>query len=156
MFWGLAMGFSALVYIVVSLLGKKKEFNMDKLLHRGKYEIKDEIKIMNEKQSKGWQAIGIGKEFSKLDKIIYIGTYAWTFIWVIVFVVGTVINLNTEVSDEAWLSFWKVYIYANLAASILAIVWFAIGGTRDIKDMFQKLNVMERVADDDGTVTNEK
>ncbi len=155
MFWGLAMGVSALVYIIVSLLGEKKDYNMDKLLHRGKYEIEDEVKVMNEKQSKGWQAIGIGKEFSKLDKVIYIGTYVWTFIWVVVFIIGTVINLNSEVSDEVWMSFWKVYIYANLAASILAITWFTIGGVKDLRAMFKKLNVMERLANDDGTVTKD-
>lgn len=156
MFWGLAMGISALVYIIVSLLGKKQNFNMDKMLHRGKYEIQDEIKIIEQTEKRGWKAIGIGKEFTKLDKVIYIGTYTWTFVWFAVFIIGTLINLNTNVSDEAWMTFWKVYIYANLGASILAIIWFSIGGVLDIKAMFKRLGTMERDAYDDGSVSTEK
>jgi len=152
MFWGLAMGISALVYIVVSLLGGKKEFNMDKLLHRGKYEIKDEVQIVEKVESKGWKALGVGKEFTKGDKIIYIGTYIWTIVWVLVFIFGTIYNLSTEVRDEAWMTFWKVYIYANLAASILTIVWFSIGGVSDLKKMFKQLSTMKRDIHDDGTV----
>ena len=155
MFWGLAMGISALVYFVVSLLGKKQEFNMDKMLHRGKYEIADEVKIIEEIEKPGWKAIGVGKEFTKLDKVIYIGTYVWTAVWVIIFIIGTIYNLSTTVRDTTWMTFWKVYIYANLGASILAIIWFAIGGIKDIKTMLKKLSVMERNVDDDGTVTKE-
>jgi len=152
MFWGLAMGISALIYIVVSLLGGKKEFNMDKMLHRGEYEIGDEIKVVQKVEKQGWKALGMGKEFTKGDKIIYIGTYAWTITWVLVFVVGTTYNLYTDVADGSWMTFWKVYIYANVAASILAIVWFAIGGVKDIKAMFKQLGTMERDEHDDGTV----
>jgi len=152
MFWGLAMAISALVYIIVSLLGKKKEFNMDKMLHRGKYEIVDEIKIIKKTEKRGWKALGMGKEFTRGDKIIYIGTYTWTIIWVLVFIYGTIYNLYSEVTDESWMTFWKVYIYANLGASILAITWFSIGGINDLKKMFKKLSTMKRDVTDDGTV----
>ncbi len=156
MFWGLAMGISAIVYIVVSLLGEKKEFNMDKMLHRGKYEIEDEVKVIEKVDKLGWKAFGIGKEFTKGDKIIYIGTYAWTIAWVLTFIVGTTYNLYTDVDNEAWMTFWKIYIYANLAASILAIIWFTIGGVKDIKNMFKQLGSMERNVNDDGTVNKTK
>ncbi|MEN8192888.1 MAG: sodium:solute symporter [Bacteroidota bacterium] len=153
MFWGLAMGISALVYIIVSLLGGKKEFNMDKMLHRGEYEIEDEIKVIEKVEKRGWKIFGMGKEFTRGDKIIYIGTYAWTITWVLVFIFGTVYNLSTEVDDASWMSFWKVYIYANIGASILAIVWFTIGGIKDVKRMFKQLGSMERDTYDDGTVS---
>jgi SSS family solute:Na+ symporter len=152
MFWGLAMGISALVYYVVSILGGKKEFNMDKMLHRGQYEIEDEIKIIEKIEKRGWKAFGMGKEFTKGDKIIYIGTYTWTILWVVAFIYGTIYNLSTDVNDASWMTFWKVYIYANLGASILAITWFSIGGIKDLKDMFKQLGSMKRDADDDGSV----
>lgn len=152
MFWGLAMGISALVYYIVSILGGKKEFNMDKMLHRGQYEIEDEIKIIEKIEKRGWKAFGMGKEFTKGDKIIYIGTYTWTILWVAAFIYGTIYNLSTDVSDASWMTFWKVYIYANLGASILAITWFSIGGIKDLKDMFKQLGSMKRDADDDGSV----
>ena len=151
-FWGIAMLVASLVYIFISLIGKKKEFNMDKMLHRGEYKIKEEIEIINAIPQKGWKLLGMGKEFTRGDKIIYITTYVWTFLWVLVFIVGTVINLTSVVSDEAWMNFWKIYVYVNLFASVFVIMLFAFGGIKDIRKMFSRLATMKRDDSDDGSV----
>ena len=151
-FWGLAMLSSSLVYIGVSLLGKRRVFDMDRMLHRGKYAIQ-EAKIIDEVPVKGWRILGMGKEFTRGDKIIYIGAYTWTFIWTVVFVIGTYINLTSEVSDAAWMSFWRAFILINIVVSALVILWFAIGGTKDMREMLQRLHTMVRDHGDDGFVT---
>lgn len=151
-FWGIAMASAAIVYVVVSLSGKKTEFDIDKMLHRGQYEIKSEIAIVNPLTQKGWKFFGIGKEFTHGDKVIYILTYAWTLTWVISFVVGTIFNLTSEVSDESWMLFWKVFIWSNLAASIFVVIWFAIGGVKDLKNMFTLLNNQTKDENDTGFV----
>ena len=46
-FYALSMGFSSFSYILVSLFTFKEKVNMDKLLNRGKYSIKNETKKLN-------------------------------------------------------------------------------------------------------------
>jgi SSS family solute:Na+ symporter len=154
MFWGLAMGGSSLVYILVSLLGKRTDYDMERMLHRGKYTIKEEITVVEEVPLRGWRILGMGKEFTRGDKIIYVATYTWTLIWTVVFVIGTIYNLSTEVSDTSWMSFWKTFIFINIAVSALVIVWFAIGGVKDMRAMLGRLKTMVRNHKDDGFVVD--
>lgn len=152
MFWGLAMAASSIVYIVVSLLSKQKNFDMDKMLHRGAYAITEEMKVVDEVPVRGLKMLGIGKEFTRGDKIIYVAAYTWTLIWTIVFLIGTSYNLTREVPDSAWMNFWKIFILINVAASIVVIVWFSIGGMRDLKDMLHRLKTMVRNHQDSGYI----
>ena len=152
MFWGLAMVGSSIVYVAVSLLGKKEEFNLDKLLHRGEYKVAEEDEQIKNEVKTGWRALGIGKEFTKGDKLIYIATYVYTFIWTTVFIAGTIYNLTTDVPDTEWMQFWKIFIYINIAVSVVVIFWFGIGGYIDLKTMFKKLKSTERDFQDDGHV----
>ena len=154
-FWAIAMGVSSLTYVVVSLVGKRSTFNLDKMLHRGEYAIEEEIKVVAAVPLRGWKMLGMGKEFTRGDKVIYITAYTWTFVWVVVFIVGTIYNLSTNVSDSSWIKFWEYYIYINLVASIIVIVWFTIGGVKDFKDMVFRLRTMVRDDKDDGTVNDE-
>ncbi|MBU0475330.1 MAG: sodium:solute symporter [Bacteroidetes bacterium] len=155
-FWAMAMGGSSLVYVAVSLLGKQNEFNMDKLLHRGEYEVKNETIIIDEVPQKGFKMLGIGKEFTKGDKLIYILAYAWTLIWVIAFIVGTILDYSTGISNSSWMEFWKVFVYMNLFASLIIVIWFTYGGITDLKDMLIRLKTMVRDHSDDGTVKYEE
>lgn len=151
-FWGLAMLTSSIVYVMVSLLGKKEIADFDKLFHRGKYEIKDETIVINEDISKGWRIFGIGKEFTKSDKFIYITTYIWMILWVLIFIIGTVMNLTTSIDDKSWLSYWKFYIWINIIVSIIVLFWFSIGGIKDLREMLKKLRIMNRDKNDDGFI----
>ena len=92
-YWAIGMGASALSYILVSLLGKRAIYNMDKMLNRGVYAIKGEMEIVSEIPERGWKMLGMGKEFTRGDKFIYIVNYVWTLSWTILFIVGTVYNL---------------------------------------------------------------
>jgi len=154
-FWGIAMGMSTLVYVLVSLFGKRQEFDMDKMLHRGKYAIAEETIVANEVPLKGLKMLGMGKEFTKGDKIIYLAAYLWTLLWVVVFVIGTIFNLTSDVSDLSWMTFWKVFVFIYLFASLFVIVWFTIGGVKDFKEMLHRLTIMVRNHSDDGTVKHE-
>ncbi len=151
-FWGIAMGVSTLVYIVVSLLGKGEDFNMDKMLHRGIYAIKEEMIIVDSVPIRGLKVLGVNKEFTTGDKVIYIAAYAWTFIWIAVFIIGTIVNFYSGIPDTTWMAFWKVFVTLNLFVSFFIIVWFTIGGVRDFKDMLHRLKTMVRDHTDDGSV----
>ena len=153
-YWGIGMGLSAISYTSVSLLGKKESFNMDKLLNRGQYAISGEMEIINVEPEKGWKMFGMGKEFTKGDKLIYIVNYAWTSMWTLIFIVGTIYSLYYDVSDASWMTFWKYFIYINILMSLITIVWFTWGGFRDLNTMMKKLRSSERDHGDDGWVTS--
>jgi SSS family solute:Na+ symporter len=158
MFWGLAMALSSAVYVVVSLLtsGGRRAFDMDKMLHRGNYLVQGEYTVVDATPVKGWKVLGMGREFTGWDKVIYVATYAWTAGWVVVFVAGTVLNLTGKVGDLAWMRFWRVYTMIMLAVSIAVIVWFSVGGIIDLKKMIGTLKTMTRDHADTGYVERDR
>ena len=151
-FYALSMGFSSFSYILVSLMTFKEKMNMDKLLNRGKYSIKEEIKIIDEKVKPIFKIFGIGKEFTIEDKIIYLISFIWNVFFTLVFVFGTMYNLSNDVSDESWMVYWKYQLYINIIFSFIIIIWFTIGGFIDIKKMFKSLNSSKRDHGDSGFV----
>jgi SSS family solute:Na+ symporter len=157
MFWGLAMALSTVVYVVVSLLtGRGRDYDMDKMLHRGAYRIQEEYTVVDAVPVKGWKVLGMGREFTRWDKVIYVATYVWTASWVVVFVIGTVLNLTREVSTAAWLGFWRTYTMIFLAVSVFVIVWFSIGGIINLKEMVRTLKVMKRDHSDHGFIERDR
>ena len=155
-YWAIAMGASSALYVAVSLLGKRRTYDLDRLLHRGKHTLPEETKVVNASPSTGLRMLGMGREFTRGDRIIYIASYAHTAFWTLVFVVGTIYNLRHDVPDEAWARFWKTYFFIQVGISLLVIVWFSVGGFRDIAAMLRRLRVMQRDATDDGAESGEQ
>ena len=153
-FYGLSMAFSSLSYIVVSLLTFKEKMNMDKLLNRGEYSIKEEKKIVDKNVKTVWRVFGIGNEFTIEDKITYLVSYVWNIFFTVVFVIGTVYNLSNSVSDDSWMVYWKYQVYINVVFSFVIIIWFSIGGFIDIKKMFSLLSSTQRDHQDSGWVSD--
>jgi SSS family solute:Na+ symporter len=144
------------VYVVISLLTSRgRVFDMDKMLHRGRYAIADETRIVETVPVKGWKVLGMGREFTPFDKVIYIATYVWTLSWVVVFVVGTALNLTGTVGTASWMAFWKAYVYIYLGTSIVVIIWFCTGGFINLRDMIRQLKTMTRDHTDSGYVEKE-
>ena len=151
-FWLISMVGASLVYVFVSLMGKRSVHNMDKLLHKGKFAIEGETKIIDEVPQKGWKILGMGKEFTKGDKFIYVISYYWIFIWTLIFLGGTIFNLTHEVENSSWMVFWKYYVIIYACVSAIVLIWFTIGGVIDMKSMFKQLASMKRDDSDDGFV----
>ena len=134
---------------------KRPMFNMDRMLHRGAYALKDDnAEHLNQpfQLSKWRQVIDMGKEFTFFDKVIYLGTMVWATSWFIGFVVGSLLALAGKLSDDNWATFWHVYVLIYTVLGVVTTVWFLLGGTRDIINMLRRLNSMERNAADDGSV----
>ena len=154
-YWGIGIASSSISYIFVSLVGNRSSIDMDKLLNRGRYSIKGEMAVVNKEPELGWKIFGMGAEFTKSDKLIYILNYVWTGMWTLIFIFGTVYNLSNPVSDSSWMKYWEYYIYLNMAVSIIIIVWFTVGGISDLKHMISSLQSDHRDHGDDGWVHNE-
>lgn len=151
-YWGIGMASSSISYILVSLVGNRSSIDMDKLLNRGKYSIKGEMAVVNKEPELGWKIFGMGAEFTKSDKLIYILNYVWTGMWTLIFIIGTFYNLSNPVSDSSWMKYWEYYIYLNMVVSIIIIVWFTVGGISDLKQMISSLQSDHRDHGDDGWV----
>ena len=153
-FYALSMASSSILYFVVSLITFKEKMNMDKLLNRGKYSIEDEVTVSEKKIKSIWKIFGVGNEFTIEDKIIYLISFIWNTSFIIIFIVGTIYNLSNDMSDDAWMVYWKYQVYANIIFSFIIIIWFTIGGIIDIKKMFQSLGSNKRDHGDSGWVEN--
>ena len=151
-YWGIGMASSSISYIFVSLVGNRSSIDMDKLLNRGRYSIKGEMAVVNKEPELGWKIFGMGAEFTKSDKLIYILNYVWTGMWTLIFIIGTAYNLSNPVIDSSWMKYWEYYIYLNMVVSIIIIVWFTVGGISDLKHMISSLQSDHRDHGDDGWV----
>ncbi|MDP6418994.1 MAG: sodium:solute symporter [Candidatus Krumholzibacteria bacterium] len=150
-YWALAMFASTLLYVAVSLLGRR-EVDLDRLLHRNEHAIAGEMEVVEKTPTRGWKVLGMGREFTRGDKVIYIASYAWTAIWTLIFLVGSAINLKNPADDSSWGSFWKTYVMIQIVVAVFVMVWFTIGGVRDLREMFSRLGKPERDESDDGRV----
>lgn len=138
-------------YIAVSLLTGKEKFDIGAMLHRDKVESKKEsfkdIVKNNAREMFGWD-----EEFSLVDKIMFAFSYAYIFILFGIFLIGTIYALNSDISDTAWLIYWKYYIWFIVILSTIITIWLAIGGYQDLFEMFRRLNNSNRDKLDDGTI----
>lgn len=158
----IAMVAASGAYVLVSLLGPKREFNMDKLLHRGKYVIADDTVTGDEEAEKlakkfnFSRLIGISAEFTRWERFLFYATFGWTMVWWGIFVVGTVINLIWKISDEAWSVYWWFYIWFSAFLGIVCTFWIFDGGIRDAGRLFRDLRKSRENEADDGFVRTRK
>ncbi|MBZ0266489.1 sodium:solute symporter [bacterium] len=155
-FWAIGMLGSSILFVIVSLLTGKEPHNMDKLLHRGAYDLAKETKVITDKPKTLWKILGMGKEFTVGDKFIFLLNYVITFGWTVVFIVGTVQNLSQEVPDRSWMKFWQFFVYFHVVIALISIFWFTIGGVFDLKKMFKHLREAIRDDNDSGFIGSGK
>ena len=151
-FWGIAMVAASVGYVLVSLLHRSEGADLAKLLHRGPHVPPSEELRPTDLPPVGWRALGMGPEFSRMDRVIYVATYAWILLWFVAFVVGTLLNLGRDVGDAPWATFWHVFLISQLAAGIVVLLWFGAGGLRDLRRMIRALRGLERDDLDNGFV----
>ncbi|MBR2344848.1 MAG: sodium:solute symporter [Lentisphaeria bacterium] len=149
---------SVILYVVISLIEHyvfgKPDFNLEKMLHRGKYDTANEH--VEQSSEVGWLArrLGITKEFTLGDKIIYGATILWTLFWFLVFIVFTIWQFAFNgVPNEWWLRLWHFKIYLTLILGVGCTIWFLIGGIIDVVGLFKALaNSIQNDADDGSVV----
>ncbi len=144
-----AMVSSSLIYIVVSL-ASKKHFNLDEMLHRGKYGIEPESEP--HKRFRGLEALGFSRNFSLGDSLIFFATLGMILSYFGLFLAGIVYHLIWGTTDSWWLGFWRLFIWGGIIQAIVITIWFTIGGFRDLKHMLKSLREATRDEADDGMV----
>jgi solute:Na+ symporter, SSS family len=147
---------SLFLYVSLSLLTSKEAFNMDRMLHRGKYHREGE---KSEKAPWSFKTflprlMGIDSQYTKWDKAL-----AWS-----VFSYGLIYHFGAFVFIVVWNIFdpWPVswwanwFLFNNLIVvgiiGIISTIWFSIGGTWDLLRLFKRLEAKETNLHDDGRV----
>jgi hypothetical protein len=146
------------LYIIVSYATCKEPFNLDRMLHRGKYNLdgdkKETVKFSWKSIFK--QILGINKEYSTGDKCIAWGFFIFTFIYqfFLIFLVVLIWNYFSPFSAKWWSDYF--YVTHVIIPGLIALVttfWFGYGGIKDLISLFRDLE--KRVVNhlDNGTVS---
>jgi SSS family solute:Na+ symporter len=155
----LGAGLAVVVYILVSLLTCRVPFDLDRMLHRGAYAppgpdaAKAPVPLRERMRLKN--LLHFGPDFSPGDKFAAAGLFWFAIFLLGVNVVVTVWNLLwPDVWTHNWWShYWLIFGLAlPFAVAIVTLVWFTIGGSRDIVGLFAALRTLRRDTADDGRV----
>lgn len=156
-FYFITMLLTLFLYIVVSFATSKKPFNLERMLHRGKYSLdeKRDLKIKWTVRTVFSNLIGITPEYTKGDRIIAYAIFAYSFVYafLIMFVLVALWNLISPWPIEWWGTYFLIasVIVPGLTAAVTA-VWFTIGGIVDMRQLFIDLKKRKDNPLDDGRV----
>lgn len=148
---------SIILYVTISLLSRGKSFNMDRMLHRGKYQLEGKKIEHGVKSVKDFfrKVIGINDEYTLGDKVIAWSVFIWSFgLLFLCFFIGIVTwNLFQKWPQEWWANFFffRQFVLGGIVA-VISTVWFTWGGTRDLFRLFRDLEKKETNLHDDGRV----
>ncbi len=133
---------ACVVYFAVSLLTCRRDFDMDRMLHRGVYAVSSERQFETKSRRKvTWgRLIGLDEHFTLGDKLLAGGLFGWSMLWFGVLVIGSVWNLIAPWPISVWSSFWfMVGIGIPIVFAVVTAVWFSWGGIRDMRLFFRRL-----------------
>ncbi|MBN1513589.1 MAG: sodium:solute symporter [Phycisphaerae bacterium] len=145
---------SAVLYVVFSWLDPRSRPELERILHRGEYAIAaDTADAAHRATPPPRSLFHLGPDFSRWDRVLYAAFIIWVFFWFAVFLVGTLVQATVGIPSETWLWFWRFNLWLGFGLGTITVVWFGIGGARDIRDMFRRLSTADRDYTDDGRVT---
>ena len=156
-FYFMAMILGLIAYCVVSLITFKEPFNLERMLHRGKYseDGKPTPKMDWHLRNVFAKIIGITPEYTTGDKVIAYGIFTYSFVY---HFVGAVICVAIWNAISPWpKEWWSTYflITSMLVPGLVAAVstvWFTIGGLHDLRQLFRDLKTRKIDVLDDGRV----
>ncbi|WP_269522558.1 hypothetical protein [Coraliomargarita parva] len=131
-------------YVIGSALTQRKPYNLDRLLHRGEYDVSNEYKEPFQWSLRSFykKLIGITPEYTIGDRIIAWSVFGYAIVYKFGFCfVGVLIwNAISPWSVEWWSNYF--FITSLVVTAILGIIstfWFLIGGIIDIRKLFRDL-----------------
>ena len=166
-FNGMQISFAATLlamgsYVVVSLATCRGPHDMDRLLHRGPHAVEPEgpaapveAAVRDRRLPWVYRLMGIDGQFTRSDRWVTVGIFAWSMAWVAAFAVGSIAYLIHPWSNGAWAEYWRwTAIYLPLVIGVVTTVWFTVGCFTDLRVFFRRLRAEAVDPTDDGTVAH--
>lgn len=158
--------FSGMCYVVFSLLRRQKPFELDRLLHRGKFADENSQKPPTAQDRTGrrlpvwldWKrVVGVDSNFTRTDTFVATFIFYWSVFLVLLLVFALawkalasagIVNAWT---NSNWMTFWLIFgLIIPGIFTVTTLVWFAIGGWIDIRQFFHDMRHLKRDSHDDG------
>ncbi len=148
---------SMLLYVVVSKLTCREPFNLERMLHRGKYALDGEVKTTMKWTWRNVFAklIGITPAYTKGDKVIAYALFGYSIVYSFILTFIGVLIWNAV---SPWpINYWGNYFFLTVLfipgiVALITAFWYGIGGLVDLIHLFRDLK--ERVVNplDNGRV----
>ena len=148
---------SLTIYLVVSKLTCKEPFNLDRMLHRGKYNLDN----LNQAKS-AWslktvcgKLIGITPEYSFWDRVIARSIFVYSIIYRFLgaFVMIVIWNIFQRWPQSWWSGYFLVTsLLVPGAITVIVTFWFGIGSIIDMRQLFRDLKTRKINFLDNGQV----
>ena len=148
---------SLVIYLGVSKLTCKEPFNLDRMLHRGKYNLEhfnQEKSAWNLKTVFG-KLIGITPEYSFWDRVVAYSIFGYSIVYQFI---GTFIVIIIWNLFQRWpITWWSGYfLITSLVVpgciTVIVTFWFGIGSVRDMIQLFRDLKTRKINFLDNGQV----
>ncbi len=142
--YAIIMLITLILYVVVSKFTCKEPFNMDRMLHRGIYNLDGENKT---RERWSWRSIwrkfiGITPEYTKGDRGIAWAFFGYSFVYkfLLIFLAVVIWNRFSPWCAAWWGNYFLVtlLIIPGIVAAITS-VWMTIGGIINMRQMFRDL-----------------
>ena len=135
---------SIILYVVISKLTCKEPFNLERMLHRGKYAIDGEVKTQMQWTLRNVFAklIGITPAYTRGDKIIAYMLFFYSIVYGFLIMFVSVVIWNVI---SPWpLNWWSNYYFVSLllvpcCVAAITAVWYGIGGFVNLLQLFRDL-----------------
>ncbi len=155
----ISMVTSIVMYIVVSLATCRKPFNLERMLHRGIYNVDGAPppeKFRFSFRGVFKMMLGITGEYTRGDKVIAWAAFLYSFVYAFVINFLVVIVWNAVSPWPAY--WWRYYFFITsiVVTGIVAVttwIWFTVGSIRDLIRLFAELRDKVDNVLDDGSVS---
>lgn len=148
------------LYIAVSLLTCRENFNMDRMLHRGPYARRENLSVpaapVPRRPKISWATIvGYDEHFTRGDRWIAGGLLTWSFFWVAVVAIISIWNLWQPWPVAAWSKYYQITaIGVPVFFAVMIGIWFTWGSISDSLALFKRLRAEKVNPLDSGAVVN--
>ncbi len=146
------------IYAAVSLATCRAPFDMDRMLHRGKWADPEEAAAERAPKPPAWERLlGIDARYTRGDKALAWSVFLYSFVlWFCVCFLGNVVWHAVSPQPPSWWGryfFWTNLVVPCLVGAV-STVWFGVFSSRDLLRLFRDLEARDRsgagpdVADD--------